>query len=225
MFRKGGYCSQVYPHATFAAMVYRYDVYVGQIVAKLKELGLYDNTLIIFTSDNGPHREGGADPEFFNSNGIYRGIKRDLYEGGIRVPMIAAWPGQIEEGTISHQPCAFWDMMPTFAEVIHTKKAPECDGISILPTLKGEKGQKQHDYFYFEFHEMNGRQAIIRGNWKLILLDIQKSPKYELYNIAADPSEVHNMIDRNPEKFAELKTLMEQVHTKDTNWPLLPAEF
>lgn len=207
MFRKGGYCSQIYPHATFAAMVYRYDVYVGQIVAKLKELGLYDNTLIIFTSDNGPHREGGADLNSLTAMASTAASNGDLYEGGIRVPMIAAWPGQIEEGTISHQPCAFWDMMPTFAEVIHTKKAPECDGISILPTLKGEKGQKQHDYFYFEFHEMNGRQAIIRGNWKLILLDIQKSPKYELYNIAADPSEVHNMIDRNPEKFGRVENI------------------
>lgn len=219
MFRKGGYCSQVYPHATFAAMVYRYDVYVGQIIARLKELGLYDNTLIIFTSDNGPHREGGADPEFFNSNGIYRGLKRDLYEGGIRVPMIAAWPGHIEEGSVSDHACAFWDMMPTFADVVNRKQVSG-DGISILPTLQGKGVQKAHDYLYFEFHEMNGRQSILKGNWKLLQLDIQKSPRYELYNIAADPSELHNVIDRYPEKVAELKRLMEQAHVKDANWPL-----
>ena len=98
-FRKGGYCSQFYPHATFAAMVYRLDVYVGQIVQKLKEMGVYDNTIIIFASDNGPHMEGGADPDFFNSNGIWRGYKRDLYEGGIRVPMIISWPGRVQPST------------------------------------------------------------------------------------------------------------------------------
>lgn len=224
MFRKGGYCSQVYPHATFAAMVYRYDVYVGQIVARLKELGLYENTLIIFTSDNGPHREGGADPEYFNSNGIYRGIKRDLYEGGIRVPFIAAWPGHIAEATENHHPLAFWDMLPTFNELVQGKPV-ETDGISILPTLLGKEEQPVHDYFYFEFHELDGRQAIRRGDWKLLHLDIQKNPRYELYNLAADPSEVHNVIDQYPEIFAELKGLMQQAHQKDRNWPLLPEEF
>lgn len=224
MFRKGGYCSQVYPHATFAAMVYRYDVYVGQIMAKLKELGLDENTLVVFTSDNGPHREGGADPEFFNSNGIYRGIKRDLYEGGIRVPFIASWPGHIEEGGVSDHICAFWDMMPTFNDLVKGKPV-QCDGISIYPTLTGEKGQKEHDYVYFEFHEMKGRRSIRKGNWKLLHLNIRKEPVYELYNIAADPSENNNVINRYPEKVAELKTLMEQAHKKDANWPLLPEEF
>ena len=224
-YSDGNYGTALNPRTQFAAMITRLDTYVGQIIKELERQGIADKTLFIFTSDNGPHQEGGADPYFFNTEARLKGLKRALYEGGMRVPYIAYWPGKIQPGSISHIQAAGWDMMPTFAEVIHTKKTPECDGISILPTLKGEKGQKQHDYFYFEFHEMNGRQAIIRGNWKLILLDIQKSPKYELYNIAADPSEVHNMIDRNPEKFAELKTLMEQVHTKDTNWPLLPAEF
>ena len=107
----------MYPRATFAAMVYRYDVYVGQIIAKLKEKGIYDNTIVIFTSDNGPHREGGADPEFFNSNGIYKGIKRDLYEGGSRVPFIFSGPGGVEEGTVSDHVCTFWDMMPTFNQI------------------------------------------------------------------------------------------------------------
>lgn len=224
MFRKGGYCSQVYPRATFAAMVYRYDVYVGQIVAKLKALGLYDNTMIIFTSDNGPHREGGADPEFFNSNGIYRGIKRDLYEGGIRVPFIAVWPNVIEASSVSHQPCAFWDMLPTFNEILKGKPVPT-DGVSILPTLKGKGKQEVHEYLYFEFHEEGGRQSILKGNWKLLHLDIQKKGYYELYNIASDPSELHNVIERYPEKFEELKNLMGKAHVYDINWPLLPEEF
>ncbi len=109
-FRKGGYCSQFHPHATFAAMVYRLDVYVGQIIQKLKDKGLYDNTIIIFASDNGPHMEGGADPDFFNSNGIYRGYKRDLYEGGIRVPMIISWPGHVQPNTETDFMCSFWDV-------------------------------------------------------------------------------------------------------------------
>ena len=114
-FRKGGYCSQFYPHATFAAMVTRLDVYVGQIIQKLKEKGLYDNTIIIFSSDNGPHQEGGADPDFFNSNGILRGYKRDVYEGGIRVPMIVSWPGHVAAGTETDFICSFWDKnMSTF---------------------------------------------------------------------------------------------------------------
>lgn len=224
MFRRGGYCSQVYPRATFAAMVYRYDVYVGQIVAKLKALGLYDNTIIIFTSDNGPHREGGADPEFFNSNGIYRGIKRDLYEGGIRVPFIAVWPNMVEASSVSHQPCAFWDMLPTFNEILKGKHVPT-DGVSILPTLKGKGKQEVHEYLYFEFHEEGGRQAILKENWKLLHLDIQKKGYYELYNIASDPSELYNVIERYPEKFEELKSLMGKAHVYDINWPLLPEEF
>ena len=149
-FRKGGYCTQLYPHATFAAMVTRLDVYVGQIVAKLKEKGLYENTIIIFASDNGPHIEGGADPDFFNSNGIYRGYKRDLYEGGIRVPMIVAWPGHVQAGTETNFICAFWDLMPTMRQIINpqTKPSGNEDGISLLPLLTGRKGQKEHDYLW-----------------------------------------------------------------------------
>lgn len=225
-FRKGGYCSQFYPHATFAAMVYRLDVYVGQIVQKLKEKGLYDNTIIIFSSDNGPHKEGGADPDFFNSNGIYRGYKRDLYEGGIRVPMIVSWPGHVEAGTETDFMCSFWDLMPTFEAILQPKaKLPQRDGVSLLPLLEGKKGQQEHDFLYFEFQEMNGRQAVRKGSWKLIHMDIRgKNPHYELYNLASDPSERHNLLEQFPEKVAELKAIMEREHTPDTNWPLLKEE-
>lgn len=190
-FRKGGYCTQLYPHATFAAMIYRLDVYVGQIVQKLKDKGLYDNTIIIFASDNGPHMEGGADPDFFNSNGIYRGYKRDLYEGGIRVPMIISWPGHIQPGTETNFMCSFWDVLPTFEEIIHPKaKQKEMDGVSMLPLLQNRKGQKEHEFLYFEFQEMNGRQAVRQGSWKLVHMNIRgDKPYYELYNLAADPSE------------------------------------
>jgi arylsulfatase A-like enzyme len=225
-FRLGGYCTQLYPHATFAAMIYRLDVYVGQIVEKLKEKGLLDNTIIIFASDNGPHLEGGADPDFFNSNSIYRGYKRDLYEGGIRVPMIISWPGHIQKGGETNFMCSFWDVLPTVENLIHVKAAKRMDGISLLPLLENKKGQAEHDFLYFEFHENNGRQAVRKGAWKLIYLDINgKNPHYELYNIASDPSECHNLISQYPDKVAELEAIMVKEHQYDPNWPLLPGEF
>lgn len=225
MFRKGGYCSQKEPHATFAAMIYRLDVYVGQVVAKLKEMGVYDNTIIVFTSDNGPHMEGGADPNFFNSNGIFRGYKRDVYEGGIRVPFIAVWPGVIQQGQTDFM-CSFWDMLPTFAQLTGNK-VKKTDGISLMPTLTGKGKQKEHDYFYFEFQELGGRQAVRKGDWKLIRLKASKGDNsiWELYNLAADPSEVHNIILEYPEKAKELAAIMQEAHVYDPNWPLLQEEF
>ena len=219
-FRKGGYMSQDYPRATHAAMVKRIDLYIAQILDKLKEHSLLENTLIIFTSDNGPHREGGGDPDFFNSNSIYRGYKRDLYEGGIRVPTIISWQGKVAEGKESNFPFAFWDYLPTFAEILNTELQVETDGISILPTLTGEGEQDQRDYFYFEFQEMGGRQAVIKGDWKLLHLDIRNDAIYELYNIASDPSENHNIIEQFPEIYEELKTIMKDARTEDPDWPL-----
>lgn len=221
-FRKGGYCSQFYPRATFAAMVYRLDVYVGQIISKLKEKGLYDNTIIIFSSDNGPHMEGGADPDFFNSNGVYRGHKRDLYEGGIRVPMIISWPGHIQPGNETNMICSFWDLLPTFEEIINPKaKQKEMDGVSLLPLLENRKGQKEHEFLYFEFMEANGRQAVRKGSWKLVHMNIRgEKPYYELYNLAADPSEKHNMLNLYPDKAAELKDIMTREHTDNPDWQL-----
>ena len=222
-FRHGGYCTQLYPHATFAAMVTRLDVYVGQVVDKLKEKGLYDNTIIIFASDNGPHMEGGADPDFFNSNGIYRGYKRDLYEGGIRVPMIVAWPGKVAQGVETDFMCAFWDMLPTFRQILNPKSKPakDEDGISLLPLLTGKKGQQEHEYLYFEFQELNGRQAVRKGNWKLVHMDVRgKKHRYELYNIAADPSERYNVINEHPDVAGELRVIMESAHTDNPDFPL-----
>lgn len=224
-FRKGGYCSQKEPHATFAAMIYRLDVYVGQVVAKLKEMGVYDNTIIVFTSDNGPHMEGGADPNFFNSNGIFRGYKRDVYEGGIRVPFITVWPGVVRQGQSDFM-CSFWDMLPTFAQLTGNK-VKNTDGISLMPILTGKGKQKEHDYFYFEFQELGGRQAVRKGDWKLIRLKASKGENsvWELYNLAADPSEVHNVIKEYPEKVKELSAIMQEAHVYDPNWPLLQEEF
>lgn len=219
-FRKGGYMSQDYPHATHAAMIKRIDLYIAQIIDKLKEEGLYDNTLIIFTSDNGPHREGGGDPDFFNSNGMYRGYKRDLYEGGIRVPTIISWKGKIAPGAESNFPFAFWDYLPTFAEILDVTTNSKTDGVSILPTLLGHNDQREINYFYFEFQESGGQQAVIRGDWKLLHLDIRNGGVYELYNIASDPSEIHNIINEYPEKAEELKEIMRNARTENPEWPL-----
>jgi len=219
-FRTGGYCSQAEPKATFAAMICRLDVYVGQIVDKLKELGLYENTIIFFTSDNGPHLEGGADPDFFNSNGIFRGYKRDLYEGGIRVPMIVSWFDRITPGTESDLVCAFWDIMPTCSEIIGANQTSG-DGLSILPALTGKGVQQQHPHLYFEFLEQGGKQAVRKGNWKLIHLNVQSpESKFELYNLAADPAEVHDVIEQYPSIAEELRSIMENEHVDDERWPL-----
>lgn len=224
-FRIGGYCSQEYPHATFAAMVTRLDHYVGEIVQKLKDLGVYDNTIIIFSSDNGPHLEGGADPDFFNSNGPWKGYKRDLYEGGIRVPMIVQWPGHIAEGKQTDFMCSFWDMMPTFRTIINPEaQVDSLDGISLLPLLEGRNGQKEHDYLYFEFAERMS-QAARKGPWKLIRLDIEgKNDHYELYNIENDPGEEHDLAAENPEKVEELKAIMAEAHVPNSNFPLFDGE-
>lgn len=224
-FRKGGYCSQEYPHATFAAMVTRLDAYVGDLVRHLKELGVYDNTIILFSSDNGPHQEGGADPDFFDSNGPWRGYKRDVYEGGIRVPMIVSWQGHVRAGAESNLACSFWDLMPTFRELTGVASADGLDGVSLLPLLEGRKGQKEHDYLYFEFQELGGRQAVRQGPWKLVHMDIRSdAPRYELYNLDRDPGETHDLSAENPDILSRLQQIMAEAHTPNPDFPVLKEE-
>jgi arylsulfatase A-like enzyme len=213
-YKTGGYGSQPESHAAFAAMVDYLDMQVGEIVAKLKELGIYENTLIIFTSDNGPHQEAGADPDYFDSNGIFRGYKRDLYEGGIRVPMIAVWDGKIAPGTETDHPSAFWDVFPTVAEMTGISTPENLDGISFLPTLLG-KEQAQHDFLYWEFHEKGGRKALRKGDWKLVNYNVFDPAKttVELYNIASDPGEQDNVATQHPEVVKELSELMSGART------------
>ncbi|MCK9343311.1 MAG: sulfatase-like hydrolase/transferase [Massilibacteroides sp.] len=202
------------PHTSFASMVSRLDKGVGEVLAELKELGLDKNTLVIFTSDNGPHDEGGADPKFFNSNAQYRGIKRDLYEGGIREPMIAWAPDMIKGGSKTNLISAFWDVMPTLGELIEAKIPVATDGISFLPTLKGQPNQKKHDYMYWEFHGSTDKQAVRKGDWKLIRLGMggKKGIWEELYNIKNDESETKDLYKSNPDKVKELEALMDQAH-------------
>lgn len=214
-YRTSPYGSQPESHAAFVAMIDYLDMQVGEIVAKLKELGVYENTLIIFTSDNGPHIEGGADPDYFDSNGILKGYKRDLYEGGIRVPMIAVWDGKIKPGSESEHASAFWDVFPTIAELIGATTPQNLDGISFLPTLLGEK-QKPHKYLYWEFHERGGRKALRKGDWKLVHYNVLKPEltTTELYNIKTDPGEESNLAEQHPEIVKELSELMNSARTE-----------
>jgi len=214
-YKIGGYGSQPESHAAFAAMIDLLDAQVGEIVAKLKELGIDDNTIIMFSSDNGPHLEGGADPNYFDSNGIYKGYKRDLYEGGIHVPMIVWWPGKVEAASTSNHISAFWDVLPTITDLIGAPTPENIDGISFLPSLLGEENQTQHDYLYWEFHERRGRLAVRQGDWKLIRYDvfIPENTTTELYNLVNDPGEENNVAEENPEITANMLKLMESART------------
>ncbi|TDE12822.1 arylsulfatase [Dyadobacter psychrotolerans] len=217
----GGYASQEYPHAAFAAMVSRLDLYVGQILAKLKEKGLEKNTLVIFTSDNGPHIEGGADPEFFNSSAGFKGVKRDLYEGGIREPFAARWPGVIKPGTTNDYIGAFWDLLPTFAELGGAKVTSRIDGIPFTAALTGKGTQKKHDFLYWEFHEQGGRQAVRQGNWKAIRLKAAGNPqaRVELYDLSKDPAETKDLSAQFPDKAKELGQIMNRSHVPSAIFP------
>jgi arylsulfatase A len=215
------YCPQDNPNATYASMVERLDKHVGEVMAKLKELGLDKNTLIIFASDNGVHQEGGLDPEFFNSNSFYRGNKRDMYEGGIKTPMVAMWPAKIKAGSTTNHISAFWDVFPTISEIVKAKTPTNIDGISFLPTLTGSKKQKTHDYLYWEFHAVGGKQAIRQGKWKAVRLNVLTKAKTvtELYNLEEDVSETTNLAAKYPEKVKEMELLMEKSHTETQLFP------
>ncbi len=214
-YKIGGYGSQPEAHAAFAGMIHLLDEQVGEIVAKVKALGIEDNTLIIFTSDNGPHLEGGADPDYFDSNNIYRGYKRDLYEGGIRVPMIASWPGQITPGTTTDHASAFWDVLPTMAELSGATLSQPIDGISFVPTLLG-KDQPKHDYLYWEFHANNNKTAqavLMDDHWKAIRKVKHKAfTPIELYDLRSDPGEQQDLASNHPELVEKAMTIIEKEH-------------
>ncbi len=213
-YKNAGYGSQQYTHATFAAMISILDRHVGEICSTLDSLGIADNTIIIFTSDNGPHFEGGADPDFFDSNGELRGYKRDLYEGGIRVPFIVKWNNVVDKNSKSEHISAFWDFLPTVADIIDAELPDNIDGISYLPSLIGKEKQKEHDYLYWEFHENNGRQAIRKGDWKAVKYDVHNNGKIELYDLSADLSETNDLSGAYPEKVAEFDSLMKVSRTE-----------
>jgi arylsulfatase A-like enzyme len=219
-YRKGPYGSSERPKADFASMITRLDAYVGDVIAVLKELGLDKNTIVVFTSDNGPHIEGGADPHFFNSYGPLRGVKRDMYEGGIRVPFIVWYPEKIKANTSSDFAGAFWDVMPTLAELTGTQAANNTDGVSFVPTLFGKKDQPQHDYFYWEFHEQGGKIAVRKDNWKAIWLNVNNPEKasVELYDIPNDIHEDNNVAEQHPDVITALDVIRKSARTPSDVW-------
>lgn len=214
-----GYFPHRHPHAAYAAMISYLDEQVGRLVSQLKESGRYENTLIIFTSDNGPTFNGGTDSPWFDSGGPFasepgRG-KGSVYEGGIRVPMIASWPGHIEAGSTTDHVSAFYDVMPTFCELIGVEAPEDTDGISFLPTLLGKGNQPEHEFLYWEFPERNGQLAIRMGDWKFIQRELKgDEPTLELYNLAEDLQETRNVASEHPEVIEQAKKIFEQEHTR-----------
>jgi arylsulfatase A len=206
------------PIAAFAGMMTLADEDIGKILDLLKELKIDENTFVLLTSDNGPHYEGGHKPQFFNSNGPLKGHKRDLFEGGIRVPTIAWWPGTVKAGTDNEHISAFWDMLPTYCDLAGID-APKNDGISFAPSLRGSE-QPEHPYLYWEFHSHGGKQAIRKGKWKAIRNNVKKATKTptELFNLEEDIGETKNIANQHPKVVKELEQLMDEAHEPHPNY-------
>jgi arylsulfatase A-like enzyme len=200
----------------FAAAITRMDADIGKVLDLLAQQGLRENTIVFFTSDNGPHKEGGHNPEFFRSSGPLRGIKRDLYEGGIRVPAMVRWPGKVAARLVNGTPWAFWDFLPTVAELSNRKPPKGLDGISIVPALLG-KPMKIHDSFYWEFHEGGFHQAVRKGNWKLVR---QGGQAPELYDLSNDPAEHSDLAARHPDVAGDLARLFAAARTDSFRFPI-----
>ncbi|HEV3024084.1 MAG TPA: sulfatase/phosphatase domain-containing protein, partial [Pirellulales bacterium] len=193
----------------------RMDRDVGRLMAMVKELGIDDDTLVFFASDNGAvFPVAGTDPDFFNSSGGLRGYKQDLYEGGIRTPLIARWPGRIAAGATSDLVGAFWDILPSLCEVAGVESPADTDGVSIAPTLFGRSGQVLHEYLYWEYQSGGQAQAVRFGPWKAVRNDLNQSPDAtpELYNLAADPREMTNLAEERPELAAKAAAYMKAAH-------------
>ncbi len=223
-FIKGDYYyPHRYPRAAYAAMVSYLDDQTGKLVQQLKNLGIYENTLIIFTSDNGPSYLGGTDSPWFNSGGPFRceyGFgKGFLHEGGIRVPMIASWPAVIKAGQVTHHISAFWDIMPTLSEIAGVEIPDFTDGISFVPTLKGGN-QKEHEFLYWEFPSYGGQIAVRIGNMKALLKDIHRgNQRWELYDLDKDPGETKNLVSEHPELIEKVNNIIRQEHVVSLHEP------
>jgi arylsulfatase A len=219
----GGYRSQPTPRAAFAGMITRMDQGVGRVLAALRDRGLDRDTIVVFTSDNGPHKEGGADPEFFDSNGPLRGIKRDLYEGGIRVPMLVRWPGQVQAGRVSDLVWAHWDLLPTLSALAQISFPPNLDGRTMLPGVKREPGGRFVDgrdddrTLYWEFHERGYQRAARRGKWKAVWLAPEQP--IELYDLDADIGETRNLAAKHPDVVRQFRAFFATARTPSEQWP------
>jgi arylsulfatase A-like enzyme len=209
------------PEKAKAAMITRLDRDVGRLMKLLKKLGLESDTVVLFASDNGPHKEGGANPDFHDSNGPLRGIKRDMYEGGIRVPMIVRWPGKVKTGKTSDQVWAHWDFLPTAAEIAGATAPAGIDGISMLPALLGKK-QRGHDFLYWEFHENGFEQAARMGDWKAV----RHAPDapLELYDLKTDLGEQRNVAAQHPNIIKKIEDYLKSARTESELWPIKPKK-
>ncbi len=201
-----------------AAMITRMDRDIGRILDKLAKLDIDERTVVMFTSDNGPHDEGGHDTERFTPGGPLRGMKRDLYEGGIRVPMIVRWPGKTPAGTISDHIGYFGDLMATAGELAGVNPPENIDSVSFVPTITGRaRHQQSHDYLYWEFYERGGKQAVRHHKWKAVRIPMFHG-KTELYDLSNDLGEAHDIADKHPEVVKKLESMMAKAHTPHPNW-------
>jgi arylsulfatase len=210
------YANNETPRAAYAAMITRFDRDIGRLLDLLRELKLEDNTLVFFSSDNGAvFPLSGTDPVFFGSTGGLRGYKQDLYEGGIRTPFLARWPGHIKAGSTNDFVGAFWDMVPTLCDLAGITPPGDIDGLSILPTLLGKPGQRQHDHLYWEYHSGGSAQAVRFGKWKAIRNNVKKAPEStpELYNLTTDPAEKTNVAAEHPDIAAKAAALLKSSRT------------
>jgi len=212
-----GYRSQPRPLATFAAMITRMDRDIAQLLALLRTRGIEQRTLIMFISDNGPHQEGGGDPVFFKSAGDLRGIKRDLYEGGIRVPMIAQWVGTIPAGRVSDHAWAHWDILPTLSALAGGRTPKGLDGMSMARALRGRR-QSTHRFFYWEFHERGFQQAVRMGRWKAVRL--KAGAPLELYDLAVDRKEERDVAGTHADVARKIEAHLSKARTESDRWPV-----
>ena len=206
------------PQKAFAAMVSHLDRDVGRLLAQLKKHGLDENTIVFFSSDNGPHKEGGNDPAFSRSSGPLRGIKRDLYEGGIRVPLLARWPGKVKAGAVSDHVGAFWDVPATFAELAGAKAPGKTDGLSFVPMLLGQGNQERHESLFWVFYERGGARAVRMGNWKAVQQPLSKP--IQLYDLAADIGEKNDMAAMHPDVIERARKRMDAEYTPSPQFKL-----
>ncbi len=222
-----GYTPHFTPRAAYAAMITRLDRYVGNVMRLIDELGIADNTLIVFSSDNGTtHLDQEVDYEFFASVGELRGLKGSLYEGGVRVPTIVRWPGKVPAGSVSDRVSGFEDWLPTLLDAVGAVDhvPDDVDGISLLPTLLGQQ-QPPRPYLYREFGAYGGQQSIRVGDWKAIRQNMSQGKlEIELYDLAQDVGEQQNVANDHPDIVARLAKLMEQVRTPSKDFPLVPLD-
>ena len=223
-----GYTAHQYPLSAYAAMITHLDSEVGKIWEAVKARGQEENTLILFSSDNGPTFAGGVDADYFNSAAGFRGLKMDVYEGGIRVPFIVYWKNKIKPGQTSDLVSGHWDMYNTFAE-LSGQEPTSPDGISLLPELLGKEGQKNHPYLYFEYPEKRGQIAVRMGDWKGVKIDMKTNPiaAWELYNLKNDPRETENLAARQPEVIQKIDSLQRLAHRHPhiRDWEFIDPKF